>query len=72
MLENLIYEIKSMEEEKMINWREFNRLKELIIFPTTVKLVDAVEIMKIYQKMEAKNEKEIKRAQKKKRVYKTM
>jgi len=62
MLENLIYEIKSMEEEKMINWREFNRLKELIIFPTTVKLVDAVEIMKIYQKMEAKNEKEIKRA----------
>ena len=46
----------------MINWREFNRLKELIIFPTTVKLVVAVEIMKIYQKMEAKNEKEIKRA----------
>ena len=46
----------------MISWREFNRLSKLIIFPTTVKLIDVVEIMIIYQKMEMKNEKETKSA----------
>ena len=46
----------------MISWREFIRIKKLIIFPTTIKLIDAVEVMIVYQNIEAKDEKEIKRA----------
>ena len=46
----------------MISWREFIRIKKLIIFPITIKLIDAVEVMIVYQNMEAKDEKEIKRA----------
>ena len=40
----------------------FQKWVNVIVFPEDIKLIDAVEIIQKYIKMEAKNEKEIKRA----------
>ncbi|WP_261788518.1 hypothetical protein [Fusobacterium polymorphum] len=38
-----------------IHRNEFLRLIKIIPFPATAKLKDVVEVMEVYQKMEAKN-----------------
>lgn len=55
-----------------VNCKTFKKWVNVIPFPAGIKLVEAVEVIKKYIEMEAKNEKEIKRAQKEKRVCKTM
>ena len=40
----------------------FQKWVNVIVFPDDIKLIDAVEIIQRYVEMDAKNEKEIKRA----------
>ena len=55
-----------------VNCKTFKKWVNAITFPAEIKLVNAVEIIQKHIEKEAKNEKEIKRAQKEKRVCKTM
>ena len=45
-----------------MNCKSFKKWVNVIPFPAGIKLVEAVEVIKKYIEMEAKNEKEIKRA----------
>jgi hypothetical protein len=40
----------------------FQKWVNVIVFPEDIKLIDAIEVIQKYIEMEAKNEKEIKRA----------